>query len=310
MTEQEWLVSEDPAAMLRWAHPDSTARYENPPGLKTSDRKLRLFACACCRLVWGGAACRHCDGRGEAKLTTAIHAPTEPCPWCYNGKVGGLTDPRGRRAVEVAERYADGLATEDERRAAYAGAGQMLRDDNTFEKELAWKCAGPIEVLTANAGLPRWFSVSTKLAAAQAALLRDTFGNPFRPVVLQDGRLYVGRNRSDGTWDVSKADWFTQQVLALARAAYDERRGQKCGRCGGSGLVMLGDGPARVASQCPACGGTGRTGVGLLDPYRLAILRDSLMDAGCDEPALLAHLADAAPHARGCWAIDILLGKS
>jgi hypothetical protein len=43
---------------------------------------------------------------------------------------------------------------------------------------------------------------------------------------------------------------------------------------------------------------------------RLPILADALQDAGCDADDLLNHLRDAtAPHARGCWALDLVLGK-
>jgi hypothetical protein len=30
---------------------------------------------------------------------------------------------------------------------------------------------------------------------------------------------------------------------------------------------------------------------------------------GCDNADLLAHLRGPAPHVRGCWAVDLLLGK-
>jgi hypothetical protein len=51
---------------------------------------MRLLVCACCRLAWG-------------------HLP----------------DPRNRAAVEVAERFADGLASEQERSACYRAACEV-----------------------------------------------------------------------------------------------------------------------------------------------------------------------------------------
>jgi hypothetical protein len=43
---------------------------------------------------------------------------------------------------------------------------------------------------------------------------------------------------------------------------------------------------------------------------RMPLLGDALMDAGCDEEAVLAHCREqGAVHVRGCWVLDLLLGK-
>ena len=64
MTEAEWLASDDVEPMLDLVLEQGV-----------SDRKLRLFACACCRRVWRCLHSRH-----------------------------------GREVIEVAERFADALA--------------------------------------------------------------------------------------------------------------------------------------------------------------------------------------------------------
>jgi biotin carboxyl carrier protein len=48
---------------------------------------------------------------------------------------------------------------------------------------------------------------------------------------------------------------------------------------------------------------------GTLDAARLAILADALLDAGCDDEELIAHCRNEGPHVRGCWTIDLILGK-
>ena len=69
--------------------------------------------------------------------------------------------------------------------------------------------------------------------------------------------------------------WRTPTVTALAAAAYEER-------------------------ELPA---------GTLDTQRLAVLADALEDAGCTNERILVHLRESSPHVRGCWVIDLLLGK-
>jgi len=69
--------------------------------------------------------------------------------------------------------------------------------------------------------------------------------------------------------------WLTPTVVSLAQAAHDER-------------------------ILPS---------GLLDPARLAVLSDALEEAGCTDAAIVSHLRSAGPHVRGCWALDLILGK-
>lgn len=68
--------------------------------------------------------------------------------------------------------------------------------------------------------------------------------------------------------------WLTSTVVELAQAAYAER------------LMPAGE----------------------VGPARLAVLADALEDAGGTDD-LLSHLRSPAPHVRGCWALDLILGK-
>jgi len=42
---------------------------------------------------------------------------------------------------------------------------------------------------------------------------------------------------------------------------------------------------------------------------RLPILADALEATGCDNPDVLNHCRGPGPHARGCWVVDLVLGK-
>jgi hypothetical protein len=42
---------------------------------------------------------------------------------------------------------------------------------------------------------------------------------------------------------------------------------------------------------------------------RLPELADALAEAGCSNPDILSHCRGPGPHVRGCWVVDLLLGK-
>jgi hypothetical protein len=48
---------------------------------------------------------------------------------------------------------------------------------------------------------------------------------------------------------------------------------------------------------------------GTLDNVRLAILADALEEAGCTNADILNHCRQPGEHVRGCWVIDLILGK-
>ena len=49
---------------------------------------------------------------------------------------------------------------------------------------------------------------------------------------------------------------------------------------------------------------------GRLDLQRLAVLADALEEAGCTDADFLGQLRGPGPHVRGCWPLDLCLGKS
>src|SRR5262249_2865626 len=128
--------------------------------------------------------------------------------------------------------------------------------------------------------------------ATQAALLRDLAGNPFRLVTLPTEEITRMGTDPDGNAVLVRervCPWCTSTVLALAQAAYDERQ-----------LVFMESLKREETTMQDS---------GTLDPDRLAVLADALEEAGCLSADLLAHLRGPGPHVRGCFALDLILGK-
>ena len=259
--EAQWLSAGSTYALLC-----ELTQHQRVARNSAGRRRLRLFACSCCRRFW--------------------HL---------------FADQHARQAVEVAERFADGQARLDELVAAERSAGDAERRAMSRILELTGGRGshGPLPpdleeaqhargtaaaavaaaaraglavaaeraalqcVMVAATGRDRWEDgrpVQLAVDALQCDLLRDIFGNPFQPATL------------DSAW----LTWNDAAVVRLAHAAYEER-------------------------HLPA---------GTLDSGRLAVLADALEEAGCADADILDHLRGPGTHVRGCWPIDLCLGKS
>lgn len=271
MTEQEWLTCEDPQRMLSYIC-DGTEAWRHQH--RASDRKLRLFACACCREVW--------------------HL---------------LTDERSRRAVEVAERYADSPSFGEEMVFATAFLSDNLEPVN-LDEFVAWlvsrnnpACHYSDQMGGGGEMRPGWPSRNTR-----ANILRCIVGNPYRPVTLpgETCGACVGAGVTPDLEMCSRCHgvgiecpWLTPTVVSLATAAFEERETVECTECvNGKVAVDVGlkAGPYRdvgptyivqppsiIVMDCKRCHGAGRIDTGRLDPVTLAALADALEEAGASE---------------------------
>jgi hypothetical protein len=197
MTEAEWNARPGTWPMLEylWGRHDTRwfgwfRRRRDSDRAKKYEREMRLYACACCRLM------QH------------------------------LLGVQARQRIEVAERYADGQVTLEELRAAAApyqanNFRELFEDCDASQPELATLGAIlPRAVCAAGAScLFAWYSLQSashnwcpKPSAEQSFLLReqgdlelstrlrDIIGNPFRPL---------------------KARTFPTHVVGLAQSCYE-----------------------------------------------------------------------------------------
>lgn len=235
MTETQWHQCSDPDQLL----------WHRPLKDRLSERKLRLFACSCCRRIWDR-----------------------------------VTDERSRNVVAVAERYADGKVTLEELVLAREKSLSAENLPRLYYRAVVGPSGywTPGTAATSVAATGSRFSPrhATHLAKElvhertgtrdntesweQSCLFRDIFGNPFNPV----------------TFDASWLTWNDGAIARAAAAAYEER-------------------------SLPT---------GHLDNARLAVLADMLEEAGCRDDEMLGHLRKVdGVHVRGCWTLDLLLGR-
>jgi hypothetical protein len=261
MTEAEWFSCTDPVMLLESL------------GERTSQRKLVLFSCACCRHFWNllPDVSRNCvqtaelfaEGTGErAELEAALLASQQASDNVGNGPFAPYGRAwRGAQAVVYMIAPLVGIPQREDciRAAIVVEAGCYIALSNEaqtmlqYASEAARQCALAIAFSLEGTQRSRFHfryedtSQDERECAHRSA--RDIFGNPFRPILLHP-------------------TWRSNNVLALAQAIYDERAFD-----------------------------------------RLPILGDALEDAGCDNIDILNHCREPAEHVRGCWVVDLVLGK-
>jgi hypothetical protein len=242
MTESEWLTTTDPSAML--------AFFEG----RASERKLRLFAVACCRRVPRflldvrhrnalNKVERYADGQINSEELWEAAFMGLPYPFQGVSQAMIVPGPIGWRIPAVIfhgrineiVRIANELANSVMAEVKDSHAGLRARPGEEIETaQVAWKLAQLVKRLE---------------QLLQCCLLRDIFGNPF-----QGARA--------APFQVNGS------ALALARRIYEE----------------------------PAFD-------------QLPLLADALEAAGCDNADLVNHCREPGLHVRGCWVVDLLLGK-
>jgi hypothetical protein len=268
VSEEEWLTCPDPPPLLEFVWG------------KASARKLRLFAAACCRRVWGllrddgyrdlvalAERCADEGSGGDEVRRLAERMYDHPHSWLHT-RPGGIDGSDAEHAALFLAGAPPGAIRggDEHGRIIFANATEEVlsptyqaRYAAEFVARALTRQGDPAAGATAHAAL-RDTSVSLAARAAaegeHADLFREISGNPFRPPALDPA-------------------WRTPAVVSLAQAAYDDR------------LMPSGE----------------------LKEARLAVLADALDEAGCTDADILSHLRSAGPHVRGCWVLDLILGK-
>jgi hypothetical protein len=185
-----------------------------------------------------------------------------------------LIDGRSREAVETGERYADGHASDLKRGQAYQAA--MAAAEEMFKR-----AAGT-------------YDTEDELHATHAAtttVLTNHRLQLFGGLAHWDEVVYLGRYRA------GRKLW--EQLPPTENVAPHFLRD------------ILGN-PFRPPAPDPGWLTPNAQAVAQL-VYEtrafdeLPILADALVDAGCDDQAILAHCRSEGLHVRGCWVLDLIL---
>jgi hypothetical protein len=181
-----------------------------------------------------------------------------------------LDDASARRGVELAEARADGAASDAQCQAVCAEVQSAM-----------------------NANVPRWTLYRAACDALAGDVGRAKAEDVARSVGLAahraTGDLGVRRAQPSLLRDIAGNPFRPAPPLAPAVLAWND------------GTVVRLDQATYDERHMPA---------GTLDAGRLGVLADALLDAGCEDEELVRHLREPGADVRGCWAVDVILGKS
>jgi hypothetical protein len=233
-------------------------------GDRIPERKAALYVCGGLRVIWDR--------------------------WLYHDS--------SRRAVEVAERWADGQATADELgHAVYRAEVPTFGFDfeSVFSRQRRRSMHGEFRVRHIKGIDPNEYDMDADDTPKQAPL-----GDPEKALQLVNAAhiAYHGLHIHHRGLDDHLFDHLSQQA-----------------DWPGGWLVRdIFDNPFRPVAFDPAWRSEAAvslaTGIYADRAFdRMPILADALEEAGCDHPDVLAHCRGPGPHVRGCWVVDLVLGK-
>lgn len=211
-------------------------------------------------------------------------------------RVWDMLDERGHHAVEVAEQFADGLV------------GQRELD-----------CAGQLSLEASQeaylAGLPAERMLALRAAGFACHAVRA--GQVVAATVVQAvlaGPLSSQTSEPEESLRAVSAPGAYEGYIQAREQALRARHGGA--RATQAALLRdLCGNPFRPAAVSPDWLTSTAVALarGVYDERafdRLPILADALQDAGCDNDELLDHLRGPGPHVRGCWGLDLILGRA
>jgi hypothetical protein len=232
-------------------------------------------------------------------------AATEPLTMLDFLRSTGRADERSKRAVEIAEQFADGLATWEQLvQAAYDAL--LLGLPRRVADKLVWYAAHAAYDSARNFTIsdcehPAWSGASGAAIDASAAAWWVAI-NAFAP-----GLAF------DNGDEVINPMLLPEEMRRAADQASHVENAEQCRllRClFGNPFRPSPRIPARVLAWNDACVVKIATAIYEERSFDLMpILADALEDAGCDEAGVLEHLRGGGPHARGCFVLDAILGK-